>query len=223
MGARPGTIPGHARCSFLPPQLLWGAPTRHQGCDECGLKSPEPPLFSAPPPFGSRGWTSPSRRCTRRFRWLELEVNHELEENEGPRTRCARCGGARGIAPELHAAARMALDERYHHGHFYPRVGAVVARLPVGYRAFWFRGNPWYFVDGIWYVPGAGGFVVARPLVGLTVTVLPPFATPVWIAGSPYYYANDVYYRWDPAMSAYEVVAPPAGADQAGAAPKCGE
>jgi hypothetical protein len=38
------------------------------------------------------------------------------------------------------------------------------------------------------------------------------------VAGIPYYYANDVYYRWVPEVNEYEVVEPPAGADQPGAA-----
>ena len=110
-------------------------------------------------------------------------------------------------------------DDRYHHGHFYPRVGGVVAQLPPGYRAYFFHGERWYFAGGVWYVAGPAGFVVARPPVGLTVAMLPPFATTVWIAGIPYYYADDVYYSWDPALNSYVVVPTPPDADQPGSPP----
>jgi hypothetical protein len=51
------------------------------------------------------------------------------------------------------------------------------------------------------------------------VGVLPPFYTTVWFGGVPFYYANDVYYQWRPDLNSYVIAAPPAGADQPGAAP----
>ena len=127
----------------------------------------------------------------------------------------------RGLADPhgWHAPRGQVLDDRYHHGYFYPRIGAVVTELPVGYRTYWFHGASWYFAGGVWYQAGPGGFIVARPPIGLVVTLLPPFATTVWIGAVPYYYANDIYYRWDPTVNGYEVVAPPEGADQPGSAP----
>jgi Family of unknown function (DUF6515) len=124
-----------------------------------------------------------------------------------------------GEPRDWRAPDRRVLDDRYHHGQFYPRLGVVVAELPMGYRSYWFHGASWYFAGGVWYQAGPGGFIVARPPVGLVVTLLPPLATTVWIGAVPYYYANEVYYRWDPTVNGYEVVAPPAGADQPGAAP----
>ena len=106
------------------------------------------------------------------------------------------------------------LDDRYHHGHFYPPHGSVVRALPPDYRAYWLHGSRFYFASGIWYAPGPRGFIVTRPPTGLTVSVLPPFYTTVWIGGVPYYYANEVYYRWVPEVNGYEVVDPPPGADQ---------
>ena len=61
--------------------------------------------------------------------------------------------------------------------------------------------------------------MVVRPPAGLLVMSLPPYYTTVWIGGIPYDYANDVYYRWAPEQGGYEVVDPPAGADQPTAAP----
>lgn len=133
---------------------------------------------------------------------------------------CLMLTGMAGIA----AAAppfghREVLDDRYHHGRFYPPHGLVVRDLPAGYRPYWFHGSRYYFVGGIWYAPGPGGFVVVRPPAGLIVSVLPPFYTTVWLGGVPYYYADDVYYQWDPEASGYEVVAAPPAAAQPSATP----
>ena len=119
---------------------------------------------------------------------------------------------------EPHFGRGEVLDDRYHHGHFYPRDGAVVHELPPGYHPYWYHGSQYYFAGGVWYAPGPHGFIVARPPRGLVVSVLPPFYTTVWIGGAPYYYANNVYYRWAPEASGYEVVDPPVGADQPGQA-----
>jgi hypothetical protein len=114
-----------------------------------------------------------------------------------------------------HDGRHDVLDERYHHGRFYPTAGVMVHELPVGYRPYFFHGSPYYFHGGVWYAPIAGGFVVTHPPLGLVVSVLPPFYTTVWFGGVPYYYANDVYYRWDPAVNGYEIVNAPPGAQEA--------
>jgi hypothetical protein len=104
-------------------------------------------------------------------------------------------------------------DNRYNHGYYHPPRGAWVRTLPPGYRPYYHRGRPYYFHDGVWFEPRAGGFFIVRPPVGLQVSVPPPYFTPVWIGGVPYYYADDTYYRWIPSMNAYQVVDRPAGAD----------
>jgi hypothetical protein len=109
------------------------------------------------------------------------------------------------------------LDNRYNHGYYYPRAGTVVRALPGGYRPYYYHGSPFYISGGIWYAPGPGGFIVARPPVGLFINVLPPFYTTVWFGGVPYYYADNVYYQWQPSANGYAVVDAPPGADQPGA------
>jgi hypothetical protein len=118
-----------------------------------------------------------------------------------------------------HADRGQVFDNRYNHGRYYPRSGAVVRTLPVGYRPYYYHGSPFYFYGGIWYAPGPYGFIVTRPPVGLFISVLPPFYTTVWFGGVPYYYANNVYYQWQPDANGYAVVEPPPGADQPGAPP----
>jgi hypothetical protein len=116
-------------------------------------------------------------------------------------------------------AGRQYFDSRYHHGRYYPSRGAVVRVLPSGYRSFYYGGRPFFFVGGVWYASGPDGFIVTVPPRGLVVSVLPPFYTTVWLGGVPYYYADDVYYQWDPSASAYQVVDPPAGAEDPGQPP----
>lgn len=115
------------------------------------------------------------------------------------------------------------LDNRYNHGHYYPSRGVVVDRLPEGYRAFtWRDGSRFYFYGGVWYAPGPGGFIVARPPIGLFIPILPPFYTTLWFGGLPYYYANDVYYAWNAPQNGYVVVDPPPGADTPETGPPAG-
>lgn len=105
----------------------------------------------------------------------------------------------------------VVFDNRFHHDHYYPRVGYAVTVLPAGHIALGFRGGGRYFFHaGVWYAPRPSGFVVVRPPVGIVVPVLPPAYTTVYVAGAPYYYANDVYYVAAP--GGYEVAPPPAEA-----------
>jgi hypothetical protein len=128
---------------------------------------------------------------------------------------------ARGTGGHFeHDGRGQVLDNRFDHGHYYPARGSVVRELPAGYRPYAFHGSRYYFYGGIWYAPGPGGFIVARPPVGLFLTVLPPFYTTVWFGGVPYYYANDVYYQWYPDRGGYAVVDPPPGAEQPDATPQ---
>lgn len=116
------------------------------------------------------------------------------------------------------APAPMHFDDRYHHDHYYPPRGHVVAALPGGSVSIAFGGGSWYFHAGVWYRPVGVQFVVAVPPLGIVVPLLPPAYTTLWIAGAPYYYANGVYYAPAPSQG-YTVVAPPPGAEAAQPAP----
>ena len=106
------------------------------------------------------------------------------------------------------------LDGRFHHDHYYPAVGYVVATLPGGYVSIPFAGVPYSFQAGVWFRPTRGGFVVVTPPVGIVVPVLPPASSALWIAGAPYWYANDVFYAPAPS-GGYMVVSPPPGVETA--------
>jgi hypothetical protein len=119
---------------------------------------------------------------------------------------------------EHYRTPHVEFDERFHHDHYYPRVGYGVAVLPAGNIALSFRGGGRYFFHaGVWYAPGPAGYIVTRPPVGIVVPVLPPAYSTVYVAGAPYYYANDVYYTQ--AQGGYAVAQPPADAQIAEAPP----
>jgi hypothetical protein len=96
---------------------------------------------------------------------------------------------------EHYRTPHVEFDDRFHHDHYYPRVGYDVAALPAGY-------------------------IVTRPPVGIVVPVLPPAYSTVYVGGAPYYYANDVYYTQAP--GGYAVAQPPADAQIAEAPPPAG-
>jgi hypothetical protein len=121
-------------------------------------------------------------------------------------------------------APRLALDQRYHHDHYYPQRGYAVSALPGGSISIGFGGGNYFFHAGVWFRPSGGRFVVVVPPIGIVVPLLPPSYVTLWIGGAPYYYANGVYYAPAPGQR-YVVVAPPPGADvaqptPAAAAPK---
>jgi hypothetical protein len=104
-------------------------------------------------------------------------------------------------------------DAHFGHNQYYPARGFVVRGLPAGYVTVVRGPNRFFFAGGVWYAARGPGFVVVGPPIGVFVPVLPPFYTTVWVGGFPYYYANDTYYDWNPGQNAYEVVAPPDGAE----------
>jgi hypothetical protein len=130
-------------------------------------------------------------------------------------------GSAHAEPNERKPRARHAevVDDRYHHGHYYPPRGARVRALPYGYRPYFFRGRPYYFYGGVWYAPGPRGFVVVGAPIGLNLSTLPPYYTTLWFGGTPYYYADDTYYQWVPRTNEYAIVAPPTGASRPEPAP----
>ena len=121
-----------------------------------------------------------------------------------------REGRERPRGQPVYRTPHVVYDARFHHDHYYPRVGYAVRVLPADRIALSYRGGRFFFHAGVWYAPGPAGYVVARPPFGIVVPVLPPAYTTVYVAGVPYYYANDVYYVQQP--SGYAVAQPPADA-----------
>jgi len=133
---------------------------------------------------------------------------------------------------ERYRTKHWVFDNRFHHDHYYPRIGYRVGVLPAGYVVVKYRTGPFYYSAGVWYRPTGPGFVVVAPPLGIVVPILPPAYATIYAGGVPYYYANEVYYQQVP--DGYTVVnapanyteAPPAPAAQApqppGSAPQAG-
>jgi len=125
--------------------------------------------------------------------------------------------GGREARHERYHTDHWVYDDRFHHDHYYPRVGYAVTVLPPGHIALTFRGAPYFFHGGVWYRHSGARFVVVAPPIGIVVPVLPPSYATVVVAGRPYYYANDVYYI--EASGGYAVTSAPAGAEETAAQP----
>jgi uncharacterized protein DUF6515 len=110
---------------------------------------------------------------------------------------------------ERYRTPHVVYDDRFHHNHYYPRVGYAVTALPAGHIVVRFGGGPFYFHSGVWYRHVGPNFVVVRPPRGIVVPLLPVGYSTVVVNGAPYYYANDVYYVQRP--DGYTVVDAPAG------------
>jgi hypothetical protein len=115
----------------------------------------------------------------------------------------------REVRQEHYRTPHVVFDDRFHHNHYYPRVGYAVTALPPGRVEVRFRGSPFFFHSGVWYRHVGPSFVVVRPPVGIVVPLLPVGYSTVVVGGAPYYYANDVYYVQRP--DGYAVVDAPAG------------
>ena len=133
----------------------------------------------------------------------------------------ALCASAAALAqhhPESESYHQH-IDARHGLNHPYADRGAVVHELPREALVVPHGSERYWFHNGVWYRPGAGGYVVIAPPFGVVVPVLPALYVTVMVGGVPYYYANDTYYSYNPAAAGYEVVAPPEGIESASALP----
>lgn len=109
------------------------------------------------------------------------------------------------------------LDSRFHHDHYYPRVGYALSVLPPGYLSVLYHDRHFFFNAGVWFVQEGPSYVVVAPPAGVVIPALPPAFTTIWIGGTPYYYANGIYYA--PTSGGYVTVAPPQGYEDASTTP----
>ena len=87
------------------------------------------------------------------------------------------------------------------------RHGHVVQKLPRGYKRVWYNRVPYYYERGVFYRPGASGYIVVRAPIGAIVISLPAGYQRIWIDGSFYYAYGGYFYRR--VLGAYVVVEPP--------------
>ncbi len=89
---------------------------------------------------------------------------------------------------------------------------AVVRTLPRGHKRAVLRGVPYHYHEGVFYRPGANGYVVVNAPLGFTLGRLPYGYLEIRIGHGSYYYHNGDYFRWDRRHQVYEVVSAPRGA-----------
>ena len=99
-------------------------------------------------------------------------------------------------------------DGAHGHNHSYPQPGWAVRAPPPHARMVFWGGVRYSFFDGVWYTPGARGYVVVRPPIGIVIGERPALFSVLTIAGLTYLYANGVYYQ-EHSGGGYEVVPPP--------------
>ena len=109
------------------------------------------------------------------------------------------------VYPQLVRPAHV----RYAH---LPRWGTVVSQSPA--RAIVISSNygPYYFHDGIYYVPRQQGFTIVRPVSGIRIKVLPVGHRRFTIRKRSYYYYYGTFYVKPDKSDEYEVVDAPEGA-----------
>jgi hypothetical protein len=89
--------------------------------------------------------------------------------------------------------------------------GRRLAVLPFGYVQLNIGGAPYYYDDGIYYQPYAGGYQEVYPPSGAEVPQPPDGAFAVDFGGATYYYAGGAFYLQQP-DGQFAIVAPPIGA-----------
>jgi len=82
-----------------------------------------------------------------------------------------------------------------------------VRKLPRGYKRVWYNRVPYYYDRGVFYRPGASGYIVVRAPFGAIVVSLPVGYQRIWVDSSFYYAYGGYFYRKVP--RGYVVVEPP--------------
>jgi hypothetical protein len=80
--------------------------------------------------------------------------------------------------------------------HFGPAFGVRISILPFGCNSFYYRNNPYYYNEGVYYRPySTGGYEVIAPPLGASVRNLPSGTTLTVINGQKYYELGGTYYQ----------------------------
>ncbi len=131
----------------------------------------------------------------------------------------------REIRPEEHREAPREIEHRpevfehhdvdvdIHRHHFWNDFvfGRRFAVLPPGYATVYIGGAPYYYADGIYYQPSAGGYQEVYPPAGAEVSQPPDGSIPIQVGDLVYYFAGGAFYAQQP-DGMFAVVAPPIGA-----------
>jgi hypothetical protein len=82
--------------------------------------------------------------------------------------------------------------------------------LPLGFLSLQLGGSPYYYSDGIYYQPSAGGYQEVYPPVGAAVPQPPEGSITVEAGGQTYYFAGGAFYLQQP-DGTYQIAPTPIG------------
>jgi hypothetical protein len=91
--------------------------------------------------------------------------------------------------------------------HPYPVWGMTVSSRPAHAMLINNGRSRYYYHNGFYYTPYAGGYQVVRPASGVRIRVLPFGFQTIMIGRRPYYFFNGVYYK--PCSQGFVVVDAP--------------
>ena len=149
-------------------------------------------LFVGTQVYGQRGRRVDNRPRTERVVNKKKVVDNRYHNNRRYRTQPIRN------------------DYRYR----YPRRRRVVRTLPRVHRRVVFRGTPFCYSSGVFYISSGSEYVVVFPPRGFRINVLPVGHVRIVFGPRVYFYYGGVYYIENPTPESedkYEVVTPPIG------------
>jgi hypothetical protein len=108
--------------------------------------------------------------------------------------------GHNNFAPQHDVFVHRDVDVDFHHPHFWNNFvfHQHLPALPLGFLTLNIGGAPYYYSDGIYYQPAAGGFQEVYPPVGAAVPQPPDGSIQVYAGGQTYYYAGGAFYVQQP-------------------------
>jgi len=117
-----------------------------------------------------------------------------------------------GVDPHHDVIAHRDFDAGFRgHHHFHDfAFHRFIPVLPVGFLTLEVGGVPYYYDDGIYYQPMAGGYQEVYPPVGAAVPGPPEGSIPVEAGGQFYYYAGGAFYLQQP-DGTYQIAPTPIG------------
>lgn len=213
-----GSFGGGSRPSAAPPRSVAPVPNRQQAAPR---QQTEPRQQAAPfsrQPEMNRPSPAPRPESinggSRNFGNHDLSRNITVHENVNVRTPNYRghenvnvyhTGGYRGFHPYYYHPFRPS----YWGANWHP-IGFFLNSLAAGAVALSIANHRYYYDDGCYYVPSAGGYSVVPPPVGAIVSYLPEGYETTMVGNDTYYYYGGAFYvNID---QGYQVVDAPPGA-----------
>jgi hypothetical protein len=129
------------------------------------------------------------------------EPEHRVEEHhEGEHHVEVRPEIHHEVVPRREFYGHRDVDVDVHHRHFWDdfAFGRRLPSLPPGFISLQLGGVPYYYDNGIYYEPAAGGYQEVYPPVGAVIPQPPEGAIPIEAGGVTYFYAGGAFYLQQP-------------------------